>query len=179
MGFAVEAYYDPTTDERVRGLWEALARAGISDSMFAIGARPHISLAVFDDLDPDTLREEVAAFARNTPPLAVTLAAVGIFPGEEGVVYLAPVVTMELLELHARFHRRLRDLGLESAAYYCPGDWVPHCTVATGLPPDKVSLAVEACRSHDVFTTGQLTAVSLVEFRPVWEICVCPLGGEL
>ena len=46
MPFAVELYFDPSTEERIRGAWKAIDEAGISGSMPKGGYRPHVSLGV-------------------------------------------------------------------------------------------------------------------------------------
>ena len=128
MGYAIELNLSPASSARVVGLWEDLARASISSSMLDLGAQPHISLTVVDELDPALLRADLSRFAERTPLLSVDLASAGTFPTAEGVLFLAPVVTPELLEIHRGFHRLLSDRGVESVAYYRPGNWVPHCT---------------------------------------------------
>ena len=90
-GFAVELLFDPAMEARLRALWKALAQAEVSSSMLDIGARPHVSLAVFERLDPTSMHAELDGFARENPPLEVTLSAVGTFPGAEGAVFIAPV----------------------------------------------------------------------------------------
>ncbi len=176
-GFAVELLFDPVMGARLRALWEALAQTGVSSFMLDIGACPHVSLAVFESLDPASLRAELDAFARESSPLEVTLSAVGAFPGAEGVVFIAPVVTAEMLDLHERFHRRLAALSIPSLKYYYPSNWVPHCTAAMELPPEKIPAAVEICRSADVVGPACLVEVELIEFRPVRRLYAFPLGG--
>ena len=177
MGYAIELNLDPDSARKVMGLWEALARAGIDSTMLDVGAYPHISLAVFDELDPDILADELSTFARGEQPLAVRFSSVGTFPTQEGVVFLAPVVTAELLGLHSRFHQLLSSAGLEPLAYYRPGSWVPHCTAAIDLSPDKVPAAVELCWNEGFFGESLLVELGLIEFRPVREIFKHELGG--
>jgi 2'-5' RNA ligase len=176
-GFAVELLFDPAMEARLRALWKALAQAEVSSSMLDIGARPHVSLAVFERLDPTSMHAELDGFARENPPLEVTLSAVGTFPGAEGAVFIAPVVTPEMLDLHKRFHRRLAELSIPSLAYYHPSNWTPHCTAAMEMPPDKIPAAVEICRNADVFGSARLVEVELIAFRPVRRLYAFPLGG--
>ena len=62
--------------------------------------------------------------------------------------------------------------------YYWPGKWVPHCTVAIDVAPDKMGAALEMCVHSEAFGTVELDEVSLIEFRPVREIYAFPLGGR-
>ena len=176
MAFAVILYFDPATESSVQALWDLLARQGISSIMARLGIRPHISLAGLDDLEPGSLCGELRALSETTRPLTVNLSAVGTFPTAQGVVYLAPAVSPALVRLHEALHARLGALGLSSADYYRPGNWVPHCTVTINLPPDQVAAAVNVCRASNVFRPAQLTEIALVEYMPIAELCVFRLG---
>jgi len=173
--FAIELYFDPVTEQAMRAVWHTLAAAGLTATLPASGARPHVSLAVCPTLAPEAYRDELAGFARGAAPLDLTLASVGTFPGAEGVVFLAPVVTRPLLRLHAALHRRLASRAA-SWPYYRPGHWVPHCTVAADLPPERVPSAVDLCRRAPLPLRGRLEAVGLVAFRPVAHLYTYPLG---
>ena len=171
MGFAVELSFDAEADTAVRRLWERLEEHGISDVMPSLGACPHISLAVFDSVDTGALRGELKRFAAAEACIDTRFSAVGTFPTDECVVYLAPVVTRELLEMHARLHARLDALGMDSVENYRPGNWIPHCTVALDLLHGSVSRAIESCFHGHFFIPVRLQAVQLIEFRPVTTLC--------
>lgn len=138
MGYAVELYFDRDAELRVRELWRALERAGVPAALPDLGARPHVSLAACEALEPESLRPLLRELARAHRPLTTRLSAVGTFPTDEAVVYLTPVVTADLLACHRDLHTSLDALGVESRAYYRPGHWVPHCTVAQDLARDRV-----------------------------------------
>ena len=83
------------------------------------------------------------------------------FAGDEGVVYLAPVVSRGLLRLHGELsdaceqHVSLNDL-------YRPGTWVPHCTQSLFLDKSQVAEAVAV--SHGRLPIhGEIVAVGLHE----------------
>lgn len=175
MGYAVELTLDSTSTGVVQALWKTLAERGIDPVLPSLGAWPHISLAVFETVDPAALRDELATFADELAPIATAFSAVGTFPTSEGVVYLAPVVTAELLAVHERFHQRMERLGLRSHAYYRPGQWIPHCTVATDLAPADVGTTIAACCASNAFAPISLTELELIEFRPVKTIYHFPL----
>ena len=178
MGYAIELNLSHKGAARVVKLWEDLAGASISSAMIDLGAQPHVSLAVVDELDPELLQDDLSCFAEVTPPLWVDLASAGTFPTAEGVVFLALVVTPELLGVHRRFHRLLSEGGVECVEYYWPGNWVPHCTVAIDVPADQVGAAVELCVASDAFGPVELDELSLISFRPVREIYAYRLAGR-
>ena len=176
MGYAIALNLSQASAARVVRLWEDLAGASISSAMLDLGAQPHVSLAVVDELDPARIRADLGRLAEATSSLSMDLASAGTFPTAAGVVFLAPVVTPELLEVHRGFHRLLSDRGVESVAYYRPGNWVPHCTVAIDVVADKVGAALEICVRSEAFGTVELDELSLISFRPVREIYTYPLG---
>jgi 2'-5' RNA ligase len=178
MGYAIGLNLSKNNAARVIRLWERLARESINSVMLNVGAQPHISLAVLADLDPAQLREDLHRFAEFTRPLSVVLSYAGTFPTAEGVVFLAPIVTHELLEVHGRLHQVLRDRGLECVEYYRPGQWVPHCTVAIDVPPEKIAAALELSVRSEAFGPVEMDEVSLVEVPPVRDIYAFPLGAR-
>ena len=178
VDYAVEIAFEAEFEERVRQLWGELAEAGVSCLMPEMGARPHISLATFHGIDPQQLRDTVEIIVATTVPLPIKFSSVGAFPGNEGVVFLAAVVTPELLALHADFHSRLSDTGLAAHPYYRPGEWVPHCTTALEVPRERLYDAVRMTRQSGVFGGTRLTEIGLIGFDPLRVLYSYPLSGQ-
>jgi 2'-5' RNA ligase len=178
MAYAIVLNLSRDTAARVVKVWEDLARASISSTMLDLDVQPHITLAVCEVLDPALLRDPMQRFAETTRPLSLEFSSLGTFPTTEGVVFLAPAVTQELLEVHRGFHGLLQDLGIESAEYYRPGNWVPHCTVALDVAPDQLGAAMELCLHREAYGPMELDEIALIEFLPVDECCAFPLGGQ-
>ena len=96
MGYAVELFYDHESELAVRKVWDGAGEATGQSSLSETGARPHVSLAVYDDdLDATGFQEKLQEFADTTEPFEFRLTSVGTFPGNEGVVYLSPVMTQD------------------------------------------------------------------------------------
>src|SRR4051812_24333924 len=167
MGFAVELYFDPATERILRDLRSALTAAGVRPVLDEIGDRPHISLAVFSQIDPDQLLPGLENFARDLDPMPLTLSAVGSFPTAEAVLFLAPAITQELMDVHWDFHQMIAGLKLHPHAYYLPDRWVPHCTIAQNIQPELVPTAFDLARKSFKPISGKLTEIGLVRFRPV------------
>jgi 2'-5' RNA ligase len=177
MGFAVELYFDPQTERVLRELRKTLADAGVRPVLDEIGDRPHISLAVFSHVEPDELIEELEGFAAETPPLKIMLSAAGSFPTAEAVLFLAPAITQELMDVHWDLHQLLKDLNFHPHAYYLPDRWVPHSTVAQNVEPNFVPKAFDVLRQSFKPIAGQLVEIGLVRFRPVVNLGSFPLAG--
>ena len=177
MGYAVELFFDDKSEKAVRRIWDGLGENLGKPSLSELGARPHVSLAVYDDsLDTTGFPERFRQFAKSMAPFEFNLSSVGTFPGDEGVVFLAPVVTRQLLGVHQRFHEVFSEHENAGMGYYLPGNWVPHCTVAIDLPAAEVREAVGYCREAFRPISGRFQEIGLVEFRPVKELCTFKLG---
>lgn len=167
MSFAIEMSLDPVSAETVRRVWRDLAVSGVTPGMHQSGARPHVTLGVCDRLDVEGCSRFLADFAAANPAPMVRFSSIGIFATDPAAVFLAPVVTADLLALHNRFHEWFREVAGDPWAYYLPGQWVPHCTLAMELPLAGVPRAVDVCRAVRLPLDGRLEEVGVVEFRPV------------
>lgn len=177
MPFAVTALFDECSEARIWALRARLVQAGNGDPASA-EVCPHLTLAILPALDAAALREPLRSWCRATPPLAVEIAAVGTFPTAEGVVYLAPIVTVPLLEMNARLQALLASVGLAGIKTYRPDSWVPHVTVGIQLSPEAVAGAVRLAREADVFHKAVLTRIAVAEFPPMRALYGYRLGPE-
>ena len=178
--FVLELFLDPNTERAVHGLWGAVdALAGWTPQARG-AARPHVSVCSCPSLDEDAFGRALAALAADTPPLSIEFASVTSFASAEGVVFLAPVVTADLLALHVRLVEAMRQSGATVPDLYQPGRWVPHCTLAQGLPPELVSQAVAVALRRWSPTVGRIEQVGLVDVSPPRSrvVAQCPLKGQ-
>lgn len=166
MPFVTELYFDPSTEERIRGAWKALDEAGISDSMPKGGYRPHISLGICNHLELDAFAKELTTFAAGIVPFRVLFPNIGIFSTSEGVVYWGATVTAQLLNLHTAFHEIFKKYAKEQREYYTVGQWVPHCTLAFGLSEEQIVEAVTVCRQMDLPVSTEVKGIGLVKVSP-------------
>jgi 2'-5' RNA ligase len=173
MPYALELALDDRAARAVRRAWEELADAGIT-YMVRSGARPHVSLGVWDTIDRVAFEAELARFAVETMPVPITLATVGRFSAD--VVYLAPIVTAGLIELHADAHRRFAPHGAAPWQHYAPGAWVPHCTLALDLTGQQLETALRIAGRTPLPLESRLVEVGIIEFRPVRPLASRALG---
>ncbi|HSK96297.1 MAG TPA: 2'-5' RNA ligase family protein [Euzebyales bacterium] len=147
MAQALELFFDPATESAVRTIWANLEARGLRSLMRSRQGRhrPHVTLAVAERM---TLAQADTATTplRDANDLALRLGSVAVFPGRQGVLYLAVVPTLRLLRLHREVHARLMGAGVETDRHYLPDVWVPHCTLAEGLTQEQVTTAVGAVK---------------------------------
>jgi 2'-5' RNA ligase len=175
--FAVVLRFDPVMEEKLQDLQETLRQYGLEPESEVSYSRPHITLASLKGITPAELTEQVRAFAESEVRLDVELGAVGTFPGSEGAVYIAPVVTSELLGFHERFLSRMSRRVILLRDYYKQGRWMPHCTIALYLPETQVPVAVGLCRKSDVFGSARLVEIALIAFPSAKEVGFYALGS--
>jgi hypothetical protein len=166
LAYSVELYFDAEITGRIMALTEMVYKACGGVDLIGLGLRPHISLAGYERVDEQALTSVLSQLAQHTSPLPIKLDAIGVFPTAQGVVYLAPVVTPQLLHLHAEFSAQAAA-GHLAHPYYQPGAWIPHCTVAGDLAPEQVGEAVRLCLQSQVFGSGRLVEAGIIEHRPV------------
>jgi 2'-5' RNA ligase len=159
---------DQPDGQIVREMQDALAEAGIPVVMGAIGAQPHVALAVFEDTaDEDRLAALAQEAAHDIAgPVEFLFTSLGVFP-TTSVVFLAPKPEAVLLALHEAFHARIGDLARDLVAYYAPDQWVPHCTVEMDIPPGMLGIAAARCAAVFRPMRARASALTLIRFRPV------------
>ena len=172
MGYAVEMFVRDSESHPIRELFVA------SGSVLAkIGTSPHVSLAVFQEVDVNKLTEIVERFAAETAQLTLRFSSLGIFPGTQNAVFLAPVVTTGLLHLHEALHNHLSEAGVSSDTRYQPGSWVPHCAITV---EEALERSLKTLRlAHDCNLLGEyaIEQIGIVRYRPVERVKTFKLTG--
>ena len=163
MPHAVELFFDPSLDQAVRRLWAETAQgAGVSDRMAETGNRPHISLAAFNDCQVEATVEALRALVAKTRPIDLDLNSIGTFASQEGVLFLAPVVTQALIGIHLDCQARLKDLVQGMWPYYLPEKLAFHCTLGTGLGSEEIAKALSAVKAIGLPKGGKALEIGLV-----------------
>lgn len=165
MPFGAAFTFDEETEAAVRGLWQQQEDAGLLSFPPGSGFAPHMTLFLAEDGDMDGLRSGLGRFAQSLPPIQVSFLALGVFPAEFGVVYLAPVTNRELLDAHTAAWDAAAPHLTNPFAYYHPGMWVPHVTLAFRLPPEQLGPAAALLASSSWPKTGWITSILFGDFR--------------
>ena len=177
MPFAIQLFVDPVNDSIVRSLWEEIARAGLF-AMRDSGNRPHVSLVIYRELDVALCANLLDVFTATHAPFALTIASLGIFHEGQIVVFLAPVASAALLDLHKEVHALLQGTGAFPAPYYLPGRWTPHCSLATRVPADLISQVVDIGLGVSFPLTFTFEEIGVIAYPPVKHLFAYRLTGE-
>jgi len=137
-----------------------------------LGHTHHITLAVYEKLDVVGLCSAVSKISSIAVDL--TFPAIGIFPGERSVLFATPIVNMELLNLHERFHQISRSCG-DCQEYYMPGSWFPHMTLVIQLNNHDLNAVRNAISGQWTPITCRADFIRVVRFSPVETLSLYPL----
>ncbi|MDI3306275.1 MAG: 2'-5' RNA ligase family protein [Acetobacteraceae bacterium] len=173
MPYAVTLRLDAASAASIEAMWRALAEAGLDDGCLRPGYPPHVTLAVYpDDAPVPQLDATVMLLAKEWDIMPIELAGLGIFPGPDPVLWVAPVPTAGLLACQAALVAALH--GLRCDGHYRPGHWMPHVTLG------RVGAAARALEILAPLwpgaMTGRLERLDLVRFRPVTVLRSLALG---
>ena len=167
MGYAVQLYFDAGLESSLTGVRSALTAAGVTPTLERLGDRPHVSLAVQEDVPVQRCIAAVEKFAETQRPFPASFAAFGAFPTAQGVVYLTPTPAAALLEAQRRMHRLLFELGVKVHEHYLPDRWIPHSTIGFELSSEEVALALSWLHGNFKPLAGTYSSIGLIEFVPV------------
>ena len=174
MPFAVIMYFNAELEKTVRRIWDEMAAAGISTNCPVLEATPHLTLAMFDEADRDKLVEKAGSFAEKRKPIDVNFAYVGTFATDSYIMFLAPTMSRELMEIHEGLHDAL--FGMEnSSELYAPEKWSPHCTLTQRLEPEMLGSVVDILKKYNLPIKGRLESLGIIEYPPIDELCILDL----
>jgi 2'-5' RNA ligase len=123
-------YFEDKADRAVRALWRRLDQAGVTGTPKTWP--PHVTFAAAKSI-PRKTRDALKDELRTLAIPSLWLSNLGTFPNTENVLMLGAVVDTELLAVHSAIHDVLAGQVQSPFAYYMPGSWVPHCTLAQGV----------------------------------------------
>ncbi len=177
MPIAVTLDLDADAASRIEPLWDALERDATLPTTRRLGVRPHLSLAVYDSLDPAALLARLDDFARALTPAAISFANIGLFvDGPRATIFLGPVADRVLLDLHGAFHHEFADCVDRCIAHYRPLHWVPHLTLAQDVAAAALPQAVGRLADPMTPFAGTLDVLSVVRYLPVEPLARYVLG---
>lgn len=168
QAYAIHLFFDQQTESAIRNVWREMAESGVAPYLHQSANRPHITLSIYRALDLDEARSRLAGLAGRHAALPVSFPKMGIFPGARPVVFLAPLVTLPLLELQAAVCQEADDLAeLPDFDHYRPGHWVPHCAVAMEFDGARLDEVLHVALGLVLPLQGQIAEIGLTEMRPV------------
>ena len=175
MQAVLQLFFDEATDTFFRSLWQKVKAAGLPNLLLERGATPHITLSFGDDVNLNNLIPSLTGVLGEKPALELTFASLSTFANENGVIFIAPVVTRSLLDLH-RDVQEVMSNHVSTSAYSQVGRWFPHCTLTMRLSPPQLLEGFTLLDDLQLPVSGQGVQVSLLEFPSLKEVASWRLG---
>jgi 2'-5' RNA ligase len=135
MAIAISIKAANDTAAAIEALWQQAACFEDAPSMRALSYPPHITLAIYDDIEPERVASALEAVFLGKSALRITFGELRHFEGTPLVLWAAPSVCVALDQAHAVLHR-LVDPAL-CRPHYRPDVWVPHCTLAAQVKSER------------------------------------------
>ncbi|MGI1657485.1 MAG: 2'-5' RNA ligase family protein [Desulfitobacterium sp.] len=134
MKYAVNLYFNKQAENEIRDIWKELSALDSGKCMACDNGRPHITLAIYDNLSLDMAQERIQELAEEITSFKLRLLQIGIFPHNKGAIFLTPNLIDELFYIHRQLHQIFQDYEEQGSDYYKPQAWYPHCTLSLETP---------------------------------------------
>jgi 2'-5' RNA ligase len=126
---AVSSLLDAASTNKVGAMWNEL------DTQFGLkGIRvtplAHFSWQIASHYDWEKARARLDELAKDILPFTVKVAGLGVFTGEQPVLYLPLSKDRLLLEIHELLWQTFDGLSQGVSPHYHPDRWMPHVTLA-------------------------------------------------
>lgn len=126
----------------------------------------HLSWQGAENYRLEPARAAIAEIAAQTRSFSVKTAGLGIFTGNEPVLYLNLVKDCTMVDLHEALWRRLWPHSDEMNGFYAPREWVPHITlVYKPLLPDNLACAITELMYEPYSVELEINNLALIFLR--------------
>ncbi|MBV9052162.1 MAG: 2'-5' RNA ligase family protein [Hyphomicrobiales bacterium] len=164
MPSAVNLRVDDSDAGRILALQDEAAVQLSLPSLRDLGYWPHVTLAIYDDIQPLVVQHAAAALFDGAVAVELEFAAVRFFEGPVLTLYAAPSPSPVLENLARKLHHLISPERCHP--HYRPGSFVPHCTLAMNISTgQRREVAAFARRKRTRFRTT-LTGGEIASFPP-------------
>ena len=162
--YAVIMLLDKNSSNYIKNIWKKLSFNHIDSSMVNIDKiEPHITLALYDDLDVEKFKPKFENFKKHYAPLEMYFDIIGSFPSTN-TCFVKPTATLEMLKLHHDYYEAFEEFNEYASPYYLPNRWTPHCTLGIGLNKEHLSNILNYCINNFEPFKGTATQIQLFKF---------------
>jgi 2'-5' RNA ligase len=177
MAFAISIRSENEDSFPLRELWKRVEILENTPSMASLNYPPHITLAIYDNIDPEQLRSAAEQVFRDQGPINLVFNRICYFDNTPLVLWADPSPLSELKRLHDVVHRLIpRSL---CRTHYRPEIWTPHSTLGSNVRDDRRSEALAICDEPMKPIKVTFDVGDIVSFLPVDVIDQWPLSSKI
>lgn len=147
---------------KVRNIWKELEeKFGITG--IKICPKPHFSWQIAGDYDFEKLEKVLQELSEEANPFSVETSGLGIFTGDNPVLFLNIIKTSELINFHSVLWEKTVDKATDINEYYSPEKWTPHISLAfDDLNDDNLGLIIQELAFRDFNWDFQVDNLSVI-----------------
>ena len=161
MQAIVSALDDPHR-EMVENIWGELKAVFGLQSVVG-STRPHVTYHVAEAYDAARIADALAGAARAMRPFAIETHGLGVFRGDETVLYLHVSPSPALAAMHGAVWDAATPIATGPKPVYGATTWVPHITLASGdLSEEVLPVALQFLNRREYRWTIPVTNVSFI-----------------
>lgn len=175
MSFAINLYFNKEGEQAILKIWESLALLNIGKCMSCTNGRPHITLAIYNDLEMSKAKEVLEVITQDVYSFKLTFLQIGIFPLHKGTIFLTPNLTNELFLIHGRLHDAFAKWAEQGWEYYKPQVWHPHCTLSMETPVAEIPKVLEEILKNFQCIEVTVESMGIASLDPIEYLCEFPL----
>lgn len=114
---------------QVEDLWKALEnQCGLRG--IRVTPYPHFSWQISEEYNWDAMPNILLDITRDLEPFTIRTSGLGIFSGENPVIYIPVIRTGKLNNIHKKIWDGLLSISEQPSFYYAPQNWMPHISLA-------------------------------------------------
>jgi 2'-5' RNA ligase len=162
--YAIISEFDPDSITTIRSFWQRLCRLCGLKEIYHLPI-PHFTWMLAEEMEIPLVRAVIDRIAAENEPLTVRTFGLGIFTGEEPVLYLPIVKSLPLLHLHQEIWEEAQPLSTEVHQYYSPPFWIPHITLALkDLTQERLNCAISEIAFKPIELSCRALQLALVKY---------------
>ncbi|MFC5530174.1 2'-5' RNA ligase family protein [Cohnella yongneupensis] len=171
--YAIEIFFNDAFDRYVRDLWNQCNENHLSSFGTNIkGIEPHIALALYSNIDVDSLSKRFNEFIQTEiSEFNLFFDAIAIFP-TSNVTFFQPNTNQDLSNLMSKVHAFFSDFEENCNPYYSEQRWFPHVTVAYNGTYEELKSTFSYVVNNYESMNVRAQKIGLVEITYENNICV-------
>jgi len=169
--YTISIYFDEKSNKTIQQYINQIAKLTGNTYMVDEQVPPHITLSAFDTKKESEVIELVDNMTKNWNKFPLQWVSVGAFMPY--VVYVAPVLNVELYSAATEVYSALMELGDVSIRNcYKPFQWMPHTTLAKMLNEDEMLTAFKLLHNQFGVIKGTACRIAVSKTNPHLDIAV-------
>jgi 2'-5' RNA ligase len=165
VALAINIRSDHPSAGEIEQLWDQVAAFEDVPSMRALEYRPHLTFAIYDDVDESTACEAMRRAAMGQTQLRIAFSRIRWFERSPLVLWAEPARDETLARMHASISAAIDPARCHQ--HYRPDAWTPHCTLGMRIADARRDDAIAFAQSFEGNIEVLFDVVDCVAFPPV------------